>query len=128
MSRNPDRTGAVGAVRPAVATVAGRSHAPRRTSGARTRQTGPWRDLLVFRARARPDIEVWVGVAGFIVVLGAWLLTTELGLVQPQFLPSPLAVLEAWVGLFQNDYHLDIGISIGRVWVAFAAAAVLAIP
>ena len=118
----------MGAVRPAVATVAGRSPAPRRTPATTARQTGPWRDLLVFRARARPDIEVWVGVAGFVVVLGAWLLTTELGLVQPQFLPSPLAVLEAWVGLFQNDYHLDIGISIGRVWIAFATAAVLAIP
>jgi NitT/TauT family transport system permease protein len=82
----------------------------------------------VFRARTRPEIEVWVGIAAFVVVLAAWLLATELGLVQPQFLPSPRAVLEAWAGLFQNDYHVDIGISIGRVWVAFGAAAVIAIP
>jgi NitT/TauT family transport system permease protein len=88
----------------------------------------PSPDLFVIRARTRPDIEVWVGILAFIVVLGAWLLVTELGLVQPQFLPSPLAVLEAWAGLFRNDYHLDIGISIGRVWVAFGAAAAIAIP
>ena len=31
-------------------------------------------------------------------------LATELELVQPQFLPSPLAVVEAWSGLFQNGY------------------------
>jgi NitT/TauT family transport system permease protein len=61
-------------------------------------------------------------------VLGAWLLVTEAGLVQPQFLPSPLAVTGAWWRLFQNDYLSDIGISIARVWVAFGASALIAIP
>ena len=76
----------------------------------------------------RPDIELWVGIGAFAIVLGAWLLATESQLVQPQFLPSPLAVVEAWWGLFQNDYLSDIGISVGRVWIAFAASAVVAIP
>jgi NitT/TauT family transport system permease protein len=116
VSGNPDRTGAVGAVRSGLATAAA------------ARQTSPWRDLFVFRARTRPDIEIWVGIAAFVVVIGGWLLATELGVVQPQFLPSPLAVLEAWAGLFRNDYHQDIGISIARVWIAFGAAAVIAIP
>jgi NitT/TauT family transport system permease protein len=97
-------------------------------AAAAARQSSPWRDLFVLRARARPDIEVWVGIIAFVVVLGAWWLVTGLGLVQRQFLPSPHAVLEAWAGLFQNDYHLDIGISIGRVWIAFGAAALIAIP
>ena len=34
----------------------------------------------------------------------------------------------AWQGLFQNDYLYDIGISVARVWVAFLASAVIAIP
>jgi NitT/TauT family transport system permease protein len=116
VSGNPDRTGAVGAVRSGLATEAA------------ARQNNPWRDLFTFRARTRPDIEIWVGIAAFVVVIGGWLLATELGVVQPQFLPSPLAVLEAWAGLFRNDYHQDIGISIARVWIAFGAAAVIAIP
>jgi NitT/TauT family transport system permease protein len=130
-SRHRDRAGAVSAVRAGPATAAkrpiggGRAPAP---SAAAARPTGPWRDLFVFRAVTRPDVEVWVGIAAFVVVLGAWLLATELALVQPQFLPSALAVLQAWAGLFRNDYHLDIGISIGRVWIAFGAAAALAIP
>jgi NitT/TauT family transport system permease protein len=91
-------------------------------------QASPWRDLFRFRAQTRPDVEVWVGIGAFIVVIGAWLVVTELDLVQRQFLPSPLAVVQAWWGLFQNDYHLDIGISIGRVWVAFGLSALFAIP
>jgi NitT/TauT family transport system permease protein len=124
-----DRTDAVGAVRGGIATASKRPRAGAgRTPSAAARQASPWRDLFVFRAGTRPDVEVWVGIAAFVVVIGAWLLATELGLVQPQFLPSPLAVLEAWAGLFRNDYHVDIGISIGRVWVAFGAAAAIAIP
>lgn len=104
---------------------AGAARAP---AAAQARPSSPWRDLFGFRTRARPDIEVWVGIVAFVAVLGAWWLVTGLGLVQPQFLPSPRAVLEAWAGLFQNDYLQDIGISIGRVWIAFGAAAVIAIP
>jgi NitT/TauT family transport system permease protein len=128
-----DRPGAVGVVRsgPATATEqpsAGAGSEAPVPSGVLARQSNPWRALFVFRARTRPDVEVWVGIVAFVVVLGAWWLVTGLGLVQPQFLPSPLAVLEAWAGLFQNDYLQDIGISIGRVWVAFGAAAAIAIP
>ena len=93
-----------------------------------SRRTSPWRDLFRFRAAARSDIEVWVAMGGLAAVLAAWLLVTELGFVHPQFLPSPLAVLRAWWGLFANGYLQDIGISIARVWVAFGAAAALAIP
>ena len=102
--------------------------APPTPADAVPRQAGPWRDLFRFRAQVRPDIEVWVGIVAFATVLGAWLLVTELRLVNPQFLPSPLAVVHAWQGLFQNDYLYDIGISIARVWVAFLASAAMAIP
>jgi NitT/TauT family transport system permease protein len=62
-------------------------------------------------------------------VVLAWLLVTGQGLVQPQFLPSPQAVLAAWVGLFgRAGYVGDIGISVARVWIAFLASAVVAIP
>jgi NitT/TauT family transport system permease protein len=102
--------------------------APPAHAGATPRQAAPWRDLFRFRVAARPDIEVWVGIVAFATVLGAWLLVTEIGLINPQFLPSPLAVAHAWQGLFQNDYLYDIGISIARVWVAFLASAAIAIP
>lgn len=96
---------------------------------ARPVRRGAWRDLFQFRARPRADLELWVGIAGFLTVIGAWLAVTELGLVHPQFLPSPITVLVALWGLFENAGFLsDIGISVGRVWAAFLGAAVIAIP
>jgi NitT/TauT family transport system permease protein len=99
-----------------------------RAAAPRSREGSPWRGLFRFRARTRPDVELWVGIGAFALVLGTWLLVTEAGLVRPQFLPSPLAVARAWVGLFRNDYLSDIGISIARVWIAFLASAAIAIP
>jgi NitT/TauT family transport system permease protein len=133
VSRGLDRAEAMRASGPAargaVATASkGSAAGGAERSPAGLRQASPWRDLFRFRAPGRPDVEVWVGIAAFVVVIAAWLAATELELVQPQFLPSPLAVLHAWWGLFQNDYHLDIGISIGRVWLAFGLSAVVAIP
>ena len=120
----------VEALRDRVATVTKPARRGGGTVGAAAtrRQGGPWRGLFRFRTPARPDIELWVGIGAFAIVLGAWLLVTESEFVQPQFLPSPLAVIAAWWGLFQNDYLSDIGISVGRVWVAFAASAAVAIP
>ena len=73
--------------------------------------------------QARADLEIWVGIGAFVLVLAAWT-SSPAGLVQPQFLPSPQAVLAAWGGLFAGtDYLADIGISVARVWVAFLASA-----
>jgi NitT/TauT family transport system permease protein len=88
----------------------------------------PWRTLFTFGARARPVLEFRIGVLAFAVVIGTWLLVTEGGFVRPQFLPSPIAVVGALWGLFKAGYIWDIAISVGRVWGAFLAAAVLAIP
>jgi NitT/TauT family transport system permease protein len=120
--RVEDRDRVVGAAKRSAAEAGG---AP---PGVAPRAAKPWRELFRFRALARPDLELWVGVAAFATVLAAWLLVTELRLVNPQFLPSPLAVVRAWQGLFQNDYLYDIGISIARVWIAFIASAAVAIP
>jgi NitT/TauT family transport system permease protein len=87
------------------------------------------RELFVFRGKPRGDVEIWVGVAGFLFVLAVWVLVTELGLVHPQFLPSPMAVVGALVRLFREAGYIgDIGISLARVWIAFLASAAIAIP
>lgn len=87
-----------------------------------------WRELLAFRGTTRPRQELWVSIGAFVFVLAIWLLVTELGLVKPQFLPSPRAVLVSWSGLFASGYAADIGISVARVWGAFLASAVIAVP
>lgn len=88
-----------------------------------------WRDLFTFRAPPRADFELWLGIGAFLFVLAVWILVTALGLVHPQFLPSPVAVVSSWFRLAREAGYLsDIGISIARVWVAFLASAIMAIP
>ena len=132
-----DRGGAAGTASPFPPKDTRAASPPRRSgaspeagvhSPAQRREAG-WRDLLRFRARARADVELAVGAAGFATVLGVWLFLTEAGLVAEQFLPSPLDVLAALYRLFaETGFLSDVWISIYRVRVAFAIAAVMAIP
>ena len=88
-----------------------------------------WRDLFAFRAKARADLELWLGIGAFLLVLVLWILVTGLGLIHRQFLPSPVAVVSSWFRLVREAGYLsDIGISVARVWVAFLASAIMAIP
>lgn len=98
-------------------------------SPARPDRKSAWRDLFTFRAAAQPRHELWLGVGAFLLVLVVWSIVAESGLVQPQILPSPRAVLAAWLRLFTEAGYLgDIAISVARVWAAFLASAVIAIP
>lgn len=117
--------------KPGTDEFAGRIRTEPRDGGdaVRPRREGPWRNLLRFRAAASADAELAVAVGGFVFVFGAWIVVTWLGLVHPQFLPSPWAVVLALKRLFDEaGYHLDIGISVARVWSAFLASAAVAIP
>ena len=98
-------------------------------SSARLDRKSAWRDLFTFRAAAQPRQELWLGIGAFVLVLAVWSLVAESGLVQPQILPSPRAVVAAWLRLFTEAGYLgDIAISVARVWAAFLASAVIAIP
>ena len=114
--------------RRAEASAARRSRAPV-DAGAAPSRAGGWRELFLFRGKPRTNIQLWVGIGAFVVTIALWWLVAALALVKPQFLPSPGAVVSAWLGLFQTaGYTYDVGISIARVWVAFLASAVIAIP
>ena len=101
----------------------------RSTSIAAQRKHSSWRELLAFRGAARPRLEIGIGVAAFLFVVGAWDFITRFGLIKPQFLPSPGAVVAAlYIMLTTTDYVQDIAISIGRVWAAFLVSVVMAVP
>jgi NitT/TauT family transport system permease protein len=94
-----------------------------------SRHAASWRELLTFRGRPGASVQLYVAIATFGAILLAWFGVTEAGLLAPQFLPSPLAVLDALRELFlEADFTFDILISIYRVWMAFALAALMAIP
>ncbi len=65
----------------------------------------------------------------FLVGLAAWAAISYSGLVNPIFIPTPTAVLNAVIDLFVNfDLLGDIGMSVLRISLGFALAAAIAVP
>ncbi len=88
-----------------------------------------WRELLVFRGRPAARAQLYIAIGTFAAILLGWSAITATGLIAPQFLPSPFAVVAALWRLFtEAGFSTDILISIYRVWMAFAIAALMAIP
>lgn len=88
-----------------------------------------WHGLFGFRAGTSRVTDVNLGLLGFFVLIGLWLLVTSLGLVRPQYLPQPQNVVLRLYDLLVNYGFLgDIAYSVFRVWAAFLLSALLAIP
>jgi len=89
----------------------------------------PLARLFVFRGSLPRSVRLTAGTGTVLLVLGVWSAAGPLGWINPIFLPTPLAVLEAlWTMIMNNGLLEDAGISIARVWVAFLLSAVMAIP
>jgi NitT/TauT family transport system permease protein len=85
--------------------------------------------LTGFRGSTPRIVDLYVGILGIALFLLIWELVAALEIVQKLFLASPPAVVVRLYELFvQYDFLNDIGISLFRIWVAFLAAAVIAIP
>ena len=88
-----------------------------------------------FRAYLRPRAalssaeRLTVSTCGIIVFFGAWFLVTATGVVEPFFLPSPVAVAKR-LGemLLFEGYSVDILASASRVFGGFLIASVVAVP
>lgn len=84
---------------------------------------------FVLRAELPRPTTLALAIFAFAILLGVWSLATTVEVLPPQYLPSPLAIVEALIRLFfQFDFANDIWISVWRVGMAFAIAAVMAIP
>src|SRR4051794_25112257 len=105
------------------------SSSERRAVAPAVARSGRLRELFTFRGRPSANVQLWVGIAAFVFSIAVWALVTGLTLVKPQFFPSPWSVVTAWLGLFHTaGYAADIGISVARVWIAFLASAIVAVP
>ena len=72
---------------------------------------------------------VTISVLGFIALLAVWTAITVSELVNPLFLPSPIAVVQKLGEQAANgELWADIGVSTYRVMVGFLASTVLAVP
>jgi NitT/TauT family transport system permease protein len=87
------------------------------------------RDLLTFRGRAPPTVEIAIGVCAAVLLVGLWEIAARAGWVAPQFLPSPSRVVSAlWRMTAAEGLVWHAAISTLRVWAAFVLAAAMAIP
>lgn len=102
---------------------------PNTRSGSAAQAPSPWRGLFAFRGQSSRTLDFWTGVVGIALFLGLWTALAVFEAVPPQYLATPMAVLERLYELLtRHDFLHDIGISIYRVWAAFLLAALTAIP
>ncbi len=87
------------------------------------------KSLFAFRKPLNRRTELVLGITGFVLFLAAWEITARSGAIRPEFLPSPVAVVKAFISLFvERDFASDIVISVGRVWFAFLLSVIVALP
>ena len=85
--------------------------------------------IFSFRKNLSRKTEIILGVFGFLLFLSSWHFTAKSGLIRPEFLPTPFAVVDAFIRLFtERDFSSDILVSVGRVWFAFGLSVILAVP
>ncbi|MDE2240474.1 MAG: hypothetical protein KGJ73_11200, partial [Rhodospirillales bacterium] len=70
-----------------------------------------------------------IALTSFVLLFAAWWGVTGSGLVDPMFLPGPVAVAkQGYIWATQNDLLSDTGISVYRVVAGFLLSAVMAVP
>jgi NitT/TauT family transport system permease protein len=92
-----------------------------------------WDSLFSFRGVTSRRTDIYVGIAGFVVLLIIWFLATSFGWVGPSFLASIPEVILRLYEMFAghnvgHSFLWDIAISVYRVGAAFLLSAAMAIP
>jgi NitT/TauT family transport system permease protein len=88
-----------------------------------------WADLLTFRGKSSAKADLLLGSVMAAGLLALWEVVARAGLVAPQFLPAPSAVVSAlWTMTTQQSLLWHAAVSTFRVLLAFAIAAAMAIP
>lgn len=73
--------------------------------------------------------RLMISVISFLIIMAAWCIATYGGFTKPMFLPSPTAVFQATVSMFQDgSMWVHCGKSIERVMVGWAWSAIVALP
>jgi len=92
-----------------------------------------WASLTSFRGTTGRKTDIYVGIAGFAVLLALWSLATYFEWVQVNYLVSFKVVVVRLYGMFvgenvDHSFIEDIAISLYRVAAAFLLSAIMAIP
>jgi len=73
--------------------------------------------------------RVLLGISFFVLFVAVWAAVTYGGLVAPNFLANPVAMVHAGIELFEKySFHIDVGLTVWRVLGGFAIAAAIGVP
>ena len=99
------------------------------THDAEPQHTPRRQGLFAFRGKLDRRLERSIAVGASAALILLWELVADVGVISPQFLPSPSSVVQALWRMATTQHLLwHAAISTARVWAAFLLAAVLAIP
>ncbi len=85
--------------------------------------------IFAFRKPIGMRAEIAIGAAAALAVLALWEASVDLGWIDSTFLPPPSTVLATlWMMIRDQDLLTHAGVSLARVWGAFALSAVMAVP
>ncbi|MBD1866503.1 ABC transporter permease [Leptolyngbya sp. FACHB-671] len=73
-------------------------------------------------------LAILLSAIALAIPLTAWTVISYAGWVTPIFLPTPTAVIQSGIALFQDELTVDVLASCGRVAAGFLAAAVIGVP
>lgn len=93
-----------------------------------TRRQGFLATYLTPKLAVSRRLTLALGAAAFVVIVLVWTLAAIL-VDNPSFVPTPLAVLQAWVDMFSTQgFLIDVGWSTFRIVGGFLIAALVAVP
>jgi NitT/TauT family transport system permease protein len=85
--------------------------------------------IWTVRGQLDKTLYRFIALASFVLLLAVWWGISASGVVDPLFLPGPVAVAERFfIWLTQDDLLNDTGISLYRVLAGFGLSAVTAVP
>lgn len=80
------------------------------------------------KGKIKQNTAMILGIVAFLLILILWSGLSYGKMVDPLFLPTPTATLQASLQLFSSGFWTDIGMTVFRVMTGFIIAAVVAIP
>lgn len=85
--------------------------------------------ILSLRGKISKKRYTMLGISSFAFIFLVWLLVTEMGMIKPMFLPSPLTIINNVIETTKDGTLIsNMGISIYRIVMGFLLAVVLGVP
>ncbi|EKQ53434.1 MULTISPECIES: ABC transporter permease [unclassified Clostridium] len=85
--------------------------------------------LLLIRKNLDKRTYLLIAAISFVILFGGWTILSVLGLVNKSFLPTPMAVIQAFINTMKDGTLFgDMYISVFRIFMGFIIAVIIGVP